>query len=58
MLTFEDLLLTEPVVFLFSLWISFSYAVLYLQFDSILLVYQEVYDFDIQQSCAVFAGTL
>jgi MFS family permease len=57
-LTILGLLLTEPVVFMFSLWISFSYAILYLQFDSILLVYQSQYGFSIQQSCAVFAGML
>ena len=48
------LLLTEPVVFSFSLWISFSWAVLYLQFSAIPLVFQTNYGFNIEQSDAVF----
>lgn len=50
------MLITEPVVFWFSLWISFSWAILYLQFDALPLVYQTVYDFDLAQSGAVFAA--
>ncbi|KAI1912157.1 hypothetical protein LOZ65_006031 [Ophidiomyces ophidiicola] len=51
-----DLLMTEPVVFFFSLWVSFSWAVLYLQFGSIPLVFRNNHGFDIQQSGAVFTA--
>lgn len=54
--TNADLLFTEPVVFFFSLWISFSWAVLYLQFGAIPLVFSNIYGFDMQQSGAVFTG--
>ena len=50
------LLFTEPVVFWFSLWISFSWAVLYLQFGALPLVYQKNHGFDLQQTGAVFAA--
>ncbi|KAI1907807.1 hypothetical protein LOZ12_002883 [Ophidiomyces ophidiicola] len=50
------LLMTEPVVFFFSLWVSFSWAVLYLQFGSIPLVFRNNHGFDIQQSGAVFTA--
>ncbi|PGH10297.1 hypothetical protein GX51_00054 [Blastomyces parvus] len=50
------LLFTEPVVFFFSLWVSFSWAVLYLQFGAIPLVFQDNHGFNLQQSGAVFAS--
>ena len=50
------LLLTEPVVFFFSLWVSFSWAVLYLTFSSIPLVYTANHHFNVQQNGAVFAA--
>ena len=50
------LLVTEPVVFFFSLWVSFSWAVLYLMFGSIPLVFSKSHGFTIQQSGAVFAA--
>ena len=50
------LLLTEPVVFFFSLWIAFSWSVLYLTFSSIPLVFSTNHDFNTQQSGAVFAA--
>jgi MFS family permease len=50
------LLLTEPVVFFFSLWVSFSWAVLYLTFAAIPLVFTESYGFNIQQTGAVFGA--
>lgn len=53
---FLDLLLTEPVVFFFSLWISFSWAVLYLTFSAVSLVFTANHHFNIQQNGAVFAG--
>lgn len=52
---FADLLFTEPVVFFFSLWVSFSWAVLYLQFGAIPLVFQDNHGFNLLQSGAVFA---
>lgn len=51
-----DLLFTEPVVFFFSLWVSFSWAVLYLQFGSIPLVFTTNHNFTLEQSGAVFTG--
>ena len=50
------LLVTEPVVFFFSLWVSFAWAVLYLTFGSIPLVFGRSHDFTIQESGAVFAA--
>lgn len=50
------LLTTEPVVFWFSLWVAFSWAVLYLTFSSIPLVFSTNHHFNIQQNGAVFAA--
>ncbi|KAI9716196.1 MAG: hypothetical protein M1828_000422 [Chrysothrix sp. TS-e1954] len=50
------LLFTEPVVFFFSLWISFAWGILYLMFSAIPYVFQTVYGFSLQQSNAVFAS--
>ncbi|KAL5327690.1 hypothetical protein ACEPPN_005393 [Leptodophora sp. 'Broadleaf-Isolate-01'] len=50
------LLVTEPVVFFFSLWVAFAWAVLYLTFGSIPLVFRTSHGFDTQQSGAVFAA--
>ncbi|KAH8588699.1 major facilitator superfamily domain-containing protein [Bisporella sp. PMI_857] len=50
------LLFTEPVVFFFSLWVSFAWAVLYLTFGSIPLVFSTSHRFSIQDSGAVFAA--
>ncbi|KAG9249099.1 MFS multidrug transporter-like protein [Calycina marina] len=50
------LLFTEPVVFFFSLYVSFAWAVLYLTFSSIPLVFSTTYNFTISQSGAVFAA--
>lgn len=50
------LLLTEPVVFFFSLWAAFAWGVLFLNFDSIPLVFSTNYGFNIEQSGAVFSG--
>ena len=52
------LLVTEPVVFFFSLWVSFSWAVLYLTFGSIPLVFSHSYGFNTQQAGAVFAAMI
>ncbi|QKX53684.1 uncharacterized protein TRUGW13939_00764 [Talaromyces rugulosus] len=50
------LLFSEPVVFFFSLWVSFSWAVLYLQFGSIPLVFVNNHGFTGAQSGYVFAS--
>lgn len=49
---------TEPVVFFFSLWVAFAWAVLYLTFGSIFLVFEEVYDFNIEQAGYAFSSML
>ncbi len=51
-----DLLLTEPVVFFFSLWVAFSWAVLYLTFSAIPLGFTKYHGFNTKQNGAVFAG--
>ncbi|KAF3004230.1 hypothetical protein E8E13_007291 [Curvularia kusanoi] len=50
------LLFTEPVVFWFSLWVAFSWAVLYLTLAAIPLVFQRNHGFSLQQSNAVFSA--
>jgi multidrug resistance protein len=50
------MLFTEPVVFFFSLWISFAWAILYLQFGSVPLVYRSVYGFNLSQTGYVFTA--
>ncbi|GIZ39097.1 hypothetical protein CKM354_000248800 [Cercospora kikuchii] len=50
------MLFTEPVVFFFSLWISFSWAVLYLTFTAVPLIYRTTYGFTIQEVGAIFTA--
>jgi multidrug resistance protein len=50
------LLCTEPILFSFSLWVSFSWAVLYLTLAAIPLVYREIYHFNTESAFAVFAS--
>ena len=50
------LLFTEPVVFFFSLWITFAWSCLYLLFGVIPLIFQTRYGFNIEQSGAVFTS--
>ena len=50
------MLFTESVVFWFSLWMSFAWSCLYLQFNAIPLIYETVYGFTLEQSGAVFAA--
>ncbi|KAF2738478.1 MFS general substrate transporter [Polyplosphaeria fusca] len=50
------LLVTEPVVFWFSLWVSFSWAILYLTLAAVPLVFQRNHGFSLQQANAVFAA--
>ncbi|KAI1474180.1 MFS general substrate transporter [Daldinia eschscholtzii] len=51
-------LFTEPIVFFFSLWVSFAWAILYLTFGSIPLVFQRQYNFSIEQSGFVFVAMI
>ena len=50
------LLVTEPVVFFFSLWVAFSWAILYLSFSSVPLVFETNHGFNTQQVGAAFSG--
>ncbi|KAJ5380464.1 Major facilitator superfamily domain general substrate transporter [Penicillium cataractarum] len=50
------MLVTEPVVFFFSLWVSFSWATLYLQFSSVPLVFRTNHHFNVEQTGAVFTS--
>ena len=50
------LLVTEPVVFFFSLWVAFAWAILYMSFDSIPLVFSTNHNFTISQTGSVFAA--
>lgn len=50
------LLFTEPIVICFSLWISFSWAVLYLQFGAIPLVYETNHNFTLEETGAIFTA--
>jgi len=50
------LLFTEPVVFFFSLWITFSWSILYMTFGTIPLIFSTVYHFEIQTQGAIFSA--
>jgi len=50
------LLVTEPVVFFFSLWVSFSWAILYLTLAAIPLVFRTNHGFSVSQCGAVFTA--
>ncbi|CAK7271305.1 hypothetical protein SEPCBS57363_004551 [Sporothrix epigloea] len=52
------LLATESIVFWFSLWASFAWAMLYMQFSSIHVVYTEVYHFDGLQVGTVYTTVI
>ncbi|KAL4916108.1 major facilitator superfamily domain-containing protein [Aspergillus aurantiobrunneus] len=52
------LLFTEPVVFLFALWASFSWAVLFLCFSAIPLVFERQYGFNTQQTGYMFISMM
>ncbi|KAI5286476.1 hypothetical protein KEM54_006762 [Ascosphaera aggregata] len=57
-----NLLVTEPVVFFFSLWVAFAWGILFLTFSAIPLVYSSRYGFGLEEESAVFStmcvGTL
>ncbi|KIW20797.1 hypothetical protein PV08_01375 [Exophiala spinifera] len=50
------LMFTEPVVFFFSLWAAFAWALLYMTFSVIPLVFSTRHGFDTEQSGAVFGA--
>jgi multidrug resistance protein len=50
------LLFAEPVVFFFSVWISFGWAILYLLFSAVPLIFETSHGFTIEQSGSVFAA--
>lgn len=52
------LLASEPVVFCFSLWVSFAWAILYMQFNSIGIVFRDVYAFTSSQVGAVYTAVV
>jgi hypothetical protein len=52
------LLFTEPVVFFFSLWVSFAWGILYLTFGSIPLVFQLVYGWSLEQAGYIFVSLI
>lgn len=52
------LLLTEPVVFFFSLWVSFAWGVLYLTFGSIPLIFKRQYGWDQDRTGLVFLSLI
>ena len=52
------LLATESVVFWFSAWVSFAWAILYLQFNSIGIVFRETYGFTTTQIGAVSTSVI
>lgn len=52
------LLFTEPVVFFFALWLSFAWAVLFLTFESIAIVYERVYNMSPFNSSPAFSSLI
>lgn len=52
------LLVTESVVFWFSAWVSFAWAILYMQFSSIGIVFTSIYNFDKPQIGAIYTAVI
>ncbi|TPX14676.1 uncharacterized protein E0L32_005071 [Thyridium curvatum] len=52
------LLATESVVFWFSLWLSFAWCILYMQFSSIGFVFRRTYDFSSTEVGAVYTSVI
>ncbi len=50
------LLVTEPVVFWFSLWVAFAWGILYLTLAAIPLVFMKNHGFSLEQANSVFAA--
>ncbi|CAH0021311.1 unnamed protein product [Clonostachys rhizophaga] len=53
-----QLLATESIVFWFSAWASFAWAILYMQFSSIGIVFRDVYGFNSTQVGAVYVAVV
>ncbi len=51
-----SLLFTESVVFFFSLWAAFAWAALYLTFSSVFYVFENVYDWNVEQCGRIFVA--
>ncbi|KAK1676191.1 major facilitator superfamily domain-containing protein [Colletotrichum godetiae] len=52
------LLCTESVVFWFSAWVSFAWAILYMQFNSIGLAFRSVYGFNSSQVGGIYTSVI
>ncbi|TQN65760.1 Efflux pump atB, partial [Colletotrichum shisoi] len=52
------LLFTESVVFWFSAWVSFAWAILYMQFNSVGLAFRSVYGFSSAQVGGAYAAVI
>ena len=52
------LLFRESVVFWFSVWVSFAWAILYMQFTSIGIAFRDVYDFNSMQVGAIYTAVI
>lgn len=52
------LLVTESVVFWFSVWVSFAWAILYMQFSSIGIVFSDIYDFSSTRVGTVYIAVI
>ncbi|CAD0047344.1 unnamed protein product [Aureobasidium pullulans] len=50
------LLFTEPVVFFFSLWVAFSWAILYLTFSAIPVIFTASHNFNLYENGSVFSA--
>ncbi len=51
------MLVTEPIVFFFSLWLSFGWAILYCTFSAVPYIFTTVYGFSLEETGSVFAVT-
>ncbi|KAL9561481.1 hypothetical protein ACKAV7_014328 [Fusarium commune] len=52
------LLSKEPIVFCMSLWVSFAWAIMYMQFSSIGLVFRSMYSFGSAEVGAAYTATI
>lgn len=52
----SDMLVTEPIVFLFALWTAFTFLAVFLFFDAIPVVFSTSYGFNVQPFGAVFTA--
>ncbi|KDQ61601.1 hypothetical protein JAAARDRAFT_190341 [Jaapia argillacea MUCL 33604] len=49
---------TEAIVFVFTMWITYAWGILYIQLESIPLVFTELHDFNIGESGLVFVAQI